>query len=922
MRPLHLVISAFGCYAGKCELPFSDFGAEGLYLITGDTGAGKTTIFDAITFALYGETSGDHKEPSMLRSKYALPEAETYVEFTFSYHGKTYMVRRNPKYERPKQKGEGTTAEEARAELHLPDGRIKDRDATKEIENILGINRQQFVQIAMIAQGDFKKVIHCKTEDRTAIFRKIFYTEKYKTFQEMVNEDEKRSNAEKGIQERDYGLWANSIQLDDGDADSAEKLGGAKSGLYSRDETMKWLSALIQSDSGKFGENAKMLGSAAKNLAEINQKLGKAQQVKKSRDFLSKAEERLPKEKSALGEAINNLEAEKSRQPECEAIKRQIIELDGTLPKYRQLQSLADAIEENKKKRDAEKEKAASLEKKQNADKAALEAAKAELASMGDIGAIAEGLRGKMANFAKRQTELKSLQSSIDDYNALAASYNKSKENYQNKAAISKKSKAGHESMRIKYLDEQAGILANELKPDAPCPVCGSTEHPNPAALSTNAPSKSDLEEAEKIAKNDEKETEAASESASKFKGRIETKKNELESLSAKLLGDAAFADIPAAARNAMNEVLDEIAKTEKHLAAQEQKLARKRAFEKHIPTVERNLAAAGENMADIQKSIASLSATIASDAESQKNQAAEIRFGSEIEAKKEISALSAKQKSREDALAAAQSAFDAAKSAFDGTKKEIETLKAGFSEAEPLDLEILQKEKESAEKLQNDLNGQNRKIEARCSANKTALANIEKTAKNLSDTEKRLKWLKELSDTANGKLSKKENKEKINLETYIQTAYFDRIIARANLRLLQMSGMQFELKRRDFGAGGGKSGLDLNVVDHHNGSERDAKTLSGGESFMASLALALGLSDEIQGSSGGIRLDSMFVDEGFDTLDETKLSQCIQALTGISQANRLVGIISHVAGLDEKIERKIAVTKEANGSSRAKIII
>jgi exonuclease SbcC len=233
--------------------------------------------------------------------------------------------------------------------------------------------------------------------------------------------------------------------------------------------------------------------------------------------------------------------------------------------------------------------------------------------------------------------------------------------------------------------------------------------------------------------------------------------------------------------------------------------------------------------------------------------------------------------------------------------------------------LVALKQERDAVESTQRELSERNRIVNTRKSTNQTALNAISKTTEIIKDLEDRYKWLKEISDTANGDVS---GKEKIKLETYIQAAYFDRIIAHANIRLLQMSNSQFELKRRDVSGKQGQSGLDLNVIDHYNGTERDAKTLSGGESFIASLSLALGLSDEIQNNAGGIRLDSMFVDEGFDSLDDTKLTHAIQALVSISQANRLIGIISHVTGLDEKIGRKILVTKDRTCGSRAEIIL
>ncbi|MCL2814853.1 MAG: SMC family ATPase [Oscillospiraceae bacterium] len=920
MRPLRLVISAFGCYAGKCELPFGDFGPEGLYLITGDTGAGKTTIFDAVTFALYGKTSGDHKDPGMLRSKYASPEAETYVEFTFLYHGKIYKVKRNPEYERPKQKGGGFTVEKAEAELHLPDGRIvsKTGDVNAEIVKILEITREQFVQIAMIAQGDFRKVLHSKTEDRTEIFRKIFYTDRYKKLQDTIKADAGKLLADSKEQQRDYEFWLGSIRLDEFETDDAVKLSDVKNGLLSADETIEWISKIIDADCLLFEKNAKRLDEVVKNLGEINQKTGTAQNDKKSRDLLAEAKKRSFEQQTAFDEAQANLKKEKEKQPEYEAQKKRSIEIGGTLPKYRQLQILSETIMSNVKKRDFEKEKSDALEKKQNADKTALEAAKNELRSLGGAEAEIESLHSKKTVLTARITELQSLKTSAGEYNGFAVLYKKAKEDYKNKSETSQASRTRYESLRKAYLDEQAGLLASELRENEPCPVCGSAEHPCPAVLSAHAPSKNDLEKAEEKAKIAEAETKTASETANNFKGRIEAKKNEIESLAAALLGEIKFEEIPAALYEKLTEISAEIGNTGEQLEKQKQKLARKEMLESRIPQAEQNLFASTDNLTKIREFVVSLNATIAADTENLEKQASELSFKSEAAAKEELFALSAKQTAHENTLAAAQTGFDAIKSAFEGTLKQIETLKAALSGSEPLDLDILQKEKEAAENLQKELNGKNRKIDARVSANKTALANIEKTLKKLSESQTRYKWMKALSDTANGDMS---GKEKINLETYIQIAYFDRIIARANLRLLQMSGMQFELKRRDSNALKSKSGLDLNIVDHHNGSERDVKTLSGGESFIASLSLALGLSDEIQSNAGGIRLDSMFVDEGFDSLDETKLSQSIQALTNISQANRLIGIISHVAGLDEKIERKIVVTKNG-GASRATIVI
>ncbi len=311
--------------------------------------------------------------------------------------------------------------------------------------------------------------------------------------------------------------------------------------------------------------------------------------------------------------------------------------------------------------------------------------------------------------------------------------------------------------------------------------------------------------------------------------------------------------------------------------------------------------------------------AQVDADCKTKDKQAMELKYKNEVDAKAEITALKSKKIKYEDALQTAQAEYDTAKTKVDGTTTEIQTLLTQLGDAAPLDLDALKQQKNIADNKQLAMSERNRVVNTRKSANQTVLNAIIKTAKTITEIEARFKWLKEISDTANEDIS---GKEKIKLETYIQAAYFDRIIARANIRLLQMSNSQFELKRRDTSCKQGQSGLDLNVIDHYNGTERDAKTLSGGESFIASLSLALGLSDEIQSNAGGIRFDSMFVDEGFDSLDDTKLSQAIHALASISQANRLIGIISHVTGLDEKIGRKIVVTKDRTGGCRAEILV
>lgn len=921
MRPLKLTLSAFGCYANKQTVDFETLGNEGLFLITGDTGAGKTTIFDAITFALYGETSGDNRKAEMLRSKYAQENAETYVELSFQYHDKVYFIKRNPAYVRAKQRGEGTTEEKADAELHLPDDRIvtKLREVNSKVEEILGINREQFVQIAMIAQGEFLKVLHASTEDRIEIFRKIFYTDTYKSFQDRIKKDTNGLVAEIKEQRRSYDYSLGNVQVDKNDEENTHKFSDAMSGQLLAGEVIEWLTQFISTDDEALSANEKLLDEISIKLAEINMRVGQAEQDKKTRDALKVAKGRLPSEMAAQMEAESTLNAEKAKQPEYESVKTQISEIERSLTKYQELQNLIDLIKLNEEKLSVEKQNAEDLQLKQTSDISALETAKEELKSLADAEVIAETLRSQQGKLTTRQSNLGSLSASLEGYSRLLSKFKAAREDYTEKSATAKTKRDGYEILNKAYLDEQAGILAVELRDGQPCPVCGSTDHPAPAILSVKAPTKTELDKVKKVAEAAESEMTTASGLASILNGQSGSKRDEIITIATTLLGENLFDNIPSVLESAFTEVKTGLSEVSEQLVEQEKRIVRKKDLDKSIPTSESNLIKVGETLGKSKEQVATLTMQIDVDSKTRDKQASELKYKNVADAKVEISVLNTKKKGYEDALQTAQTTYDIAKAKADGTATEIQTLHAQLCDSQPLDLDVLKQEKVTTESTQRGLAESNRVIGIRKSANQTSLNAISNTAKTIMELEARYKWLKEISDTANGDIS---GKEKIKLETYIQVAYFDRIIAHANIRLLQISNSQFELKRRYLSGKQGQSGLDLNVIDHYNGTERDAKTLSGGESFIASLSLALGLSDEIQNNAGGIHLDSMFVDEGFDSLDDTKLTRAIQALASISQANRLIGIISHVTGLDEKIGRKILVTKERTGGSRAEVIL
>ena len=921
MRPLKMTMSAFGCYANKQTIDFEKLGTDGLYLIAGDTGSGKTTVFDALTFALYGETSGDNRNAGMLRSKYANPNVETFVELTFQYHDKLYTVKRNPAYVRAAKRGDGTTEEKADAELHLPDGRIvsKLREVNSKLEEILGINREQFVQIAMIAQGEFLKVLHASTEDRIEIFRKIFYTDAYKTFQDRVKKDTNGLSQEIKEQRRSYEYNLGNIQVDANDTESVQKLSAAKSGAILTGDVIEWLAQVIADDNEAFSANEKLILEVGAKLAEINQKVGQAEQDTKARDALKAAQDRLPTETTAQTEAETALNAEKEKQPEYEAVKTSISEIEKSLPKYQELQTLIDSIKANEVKLTAEKVNVENLQKQQSSEASALEANKTERETLADAEAKAEGLRGQQGSLTTRQNSLKALFTSLNEYGSLLDNLKTAQDDYSTKSTTAKARRNEYEALNKAYLDEQAGILAVALEDGQPCPVCGSTEHPAPASLSAEAPTKAELDKAKKTAETAESEMASASVLASNLNGQNSNKREEITTTTTSLFGEIQFDSIPDVLKTTLEEVGNQLLVIGEQLTEQNKRLARKKKLDEAIPLSEENLGKVGEALGKAKEQVATLTTQIDADSKSRDKQAAELKFKGEADAKAEINALTTKKNGYEKALKAAQTTFDTAKVKADGTTTEIQTLLTQLGDSKPLDLDALKMEKETVESSQRVLTESNRVNNTRNSTNQTTLSAIRKISDTILDLETRYKWLKEISDTVNGDIS---GKERIKLETYIQAAYFERIIARANVRLLQMSNGQYELKRRDVSGKQGQSGLDLNVIDHYNGTERDAKTLSGGESFIAALSLALGLSDEIQTNAGGIRLDSMFVDEGFDTLDDTKLSQAIQTLMSISKTNRLIGIISHVTGLGEKIDRKIVVTKDRTGGSKAELIL
>ena len=921
MRPLKLTMSAFGPYAGNTTVDFEKLGNSGIYLITGDTGAGKTTIFDAITFALFGEASGDSREPTMLRSKYAAPETPTEVELVFSNGGKTYTVKRNPEYERPALRGGGTTTQKADAELIYPDGRrvTKSREVTAAVREILGVDRNQFSQIAMIAQGDFMRLLLADTKTRQAIFRDIFRTRYYQVFQDRLKDESGKLGRDCDDARKSISQYIKGTICDEEDVLAAE-LKKAKENALPISDTMELLTRLVAQDEVAIQRIADEAGALSEQLGQVNTELGKAAEAKKAAEDLQKAEGEAKAAEEKLKLLAEALEKARGDQETAEKFGEAAAALEALLPEYDrrdQLTKQRDTAAASHKRASKENEQA---QKDLEALSGTLEQLKAEQKTLEHAGEEKERLNGEITRAKQKKDGLSEILTLISEYDSLAEKLSQAQEAYKTAKENSEKLWQDYEAKDRAFLDEQAGVLAQGLEDGKPCPVCGSVEHPHPASFSESAPTEEQLKKAKQKAEKAREEASAASLAAGKCLAAADAKKEELQKKASVLFPELEIAAVRFAAETGLTAVREQIRALSESVKAEEAKIERKAELDTLIPDTElaqKQLDAAirerTENNASIKASIAELEKQLEAFV-------SKLQFPDKQAAMAEIKRLKGDQTRLKEALAKAEKAHQDQSKASAEIGGLILQLKKQLEGVEQKDIEKLSEQRDELKGNIANLTEKQQQVHVRKAANETALGNIRMKSSELEGLETRLTWMRSLSNTANGNLS---GKEKIMLETYVQMAFFDRIISRANTRFMIMSSGQYELKRcRTADNNRSQSGLELDVIDHYNGTERSVRTLSGGESFKASLSLALGLSDEIQASAGGIRMDTMFVDEGFGSLDEDSLQQAMKALTGLAESNRLVGIISHVSELKERIDRQIVVTKERSGGSRLQIIV
>ena len=920
MRPVRLTISAFGPYAGETTIEFSRLGDRGLYLITGDTGAGKTTIFDAITFALYGEASGQERRSAMLRSKYAEPAQDTFVELEFILRGMTYTVRRSPEYERKKKSGDGVTKQPAKAVLTWPDGHVTAsyRDATRDIENEIGLTRDQFAQIGMIAQGDFKRLLLANTDERRGILRKIFHTERFEALQAQLGQ---RANAlRREAEEAERALLQDASRLTVPD-ELAERFAPCMDALSfaALPDIAQLAREGVKHDRAACSRNETAAAQLETARTQLAGQIGAAETLEKAKTALKDTESALEKAVPRAKELHQDAQDAADKRPLADELGAKVGALQAKLPDYARADALSLAAKREEKDAAALLDTIRENREKKETLHAGIEKARLMVAQLSALAAQ----QVRSAEDARRAQERENRLNQLAELAAAAERLaQKEKTARETEAhAIGKKNRADekYRAAETAFFGAQAGLLAASLQAGKPCPVCGSMAHPSPAAMTDGAPTEAELNTLRSAREKAEREAVSAHGEAQRATAAMEAGLAQVKALGEELLpGCIADALGRAAAEEAERCGREKTEKTQ--LAAQlEERIKRLKQTEQRIPEKEdeeQKLAQA--ILADTDRQ-----AALAAGAKEKAAQTAEILaalpYPAKREAEEAVKRLEGERTAILTAIERTQTAAAKAQEELAALRAKREALSAqvsGQEETEPLAVlrDRAERQRSEAERLQREM----RMIHARITKNEETLARMETGRADAEKKQQAWRMAAALANTANGQVP---GKDKVTLETYVQMAHFDRVIDRANVRLRQMTGGQYELRRRAAADNlRSQSGLDMEVVDHVNGSSRDVRTLSGGESFKASLALALGLSDEIQSGAGGVKLDTLFVDEGFGSLDSQSLEQAIAVLAALTEGRRLVGIISHVEELGRRIDKKLIVKKDRAGVSRAEI--
>lgn len=1036
MKLLKLTLSAFGPYKDKEELDFKPINDKLVFLITGPTGSGKTTIFDAICFALFGEASGESRESDSLRSHFASPDEETYVELEFSLRDTIYTIWRSPKQEISKIKGSGTRVKGPEAWLKTNRGEmyVGYTEVNEKVEEILGINKKQFRQIVMLPQGEFRKLLEANSREREEIFRNIFRTEEYKLIQDKLKNRARVLEMEVEHHKKVIDSYVSNIQVEH--QKELEILISAKDKNY--EEIITQLKQENSADEITFNKISEIIKATEQLIydltteynqgLQINEKFNrqeslknevielknKEEDIKKQRILVEKIriaqkikhlDERLKELNKELNKLTEQLSQDKVEKDKLKETLNQIkTQLTQAKQEYDKLDKYNESLTLLKDKRTKYQQYVTDLANFQQVEKAhqelklELEGLKEDIKKTNDditqtnqelsryLDIDEKYTTNSLAiynkeNYLKSLKQDKALLEDILTHQAslseLYISYDESKLEYE------KTYHHYNEQLEL-YLRSQAGILAQHLEVNKPCPVCGSTVHPKKAVLLENVLSKDELDELKDELTNKEKTYKDSEIELRKTLNSLKEKKQSYqknhalpsEEFTADLLLDETVELIRRETTNLENleQELKNLEKTKKlklELEGKKKELEDKlndikdrldektREYNENdkkyavlksaLDKVKQEL---GEydNEEVIDNAIKDLESTIKVIRDSyeilQKDeldcQAKIVKLETRIaylnaEIEDNKSTLDMTQRTFNDKLAENQfinyeeyQAVIKLEEFLDTYEDEISKyyedyhhktqsladLNKELLNLTPVNLDlIMQKLTETKTRLENH-NNQKNIVYAKLQSNKRLLNTIKITYDEMLKKKQEFGIISDLAKVANG-----DNPQKVAFERYVLAAYFEDIINAANQRLTIMTNNRYYLKRKDEkGKGRAQQGLDLEVEDLYTSKSRDVSTLSGGEAFMASLALALGLADVVQSYAGGIQLDTIFIDEGFGTLDPESLDQAINTLLSLQKQGRLIGIISHVQELKERIDVKLEVIPSKFGS-KAKFV-
>lgn len=894
MKPLNLKMSAFGPYKNEVEINFKKLGTNNIFLITGDTGAGKTTIFDAISYALFNEVSGSNRPITSLRSKFATIE-DTYVELEFEHKGKEYKIRRVPEYERTKKTGEGTTKNIADAYLEYEDKIITGvKNVNDKIIELIGINAKQFKQISMLAQGEFIKILFAESKDRTEIFRKIFETNIYEQISTNLSilstETKKDVDRLKTIFQTNTSniRWIEKpVAIDLIDLKKITKL--------DIDEILNLIEKEIQTNKEKVKEEEKENEKLKKEIEKLREKIKKIEEqnekVKKYKQYLEENKELKEKAKE-IKEKEANIEISQSI-------------LQKVMPRQQIVNEKQKELKNNMNKRQV-------LEKEMKDGEIIEQENKNKIIKLNELKEILEGYKN-IKEKSKNIEDMFLLITQIEKDQKNKEKYVKQYEELNNQYIEMDKQYKEEED---KFFREQAGIIAQRLEKGKPCPVCGSIEHPNKAIKNDDVLSEEELKKLE--------------EEKNKLENKRNTIKNETISLNAKI--EATIKMIPKSNKQDFNlqdfEKQINETKDKQELEIQNLKesfeniclvLTKKKEnidkiiFDETKQIIEKQINEQNNKLLENRVKLKECNALIETQEKS-----LELAQQEYLNAIKELGfkdEKNYKEKTLKEAdIEKIKQEIEQYKEKVTTIKTRLEDVKKELKEKEIVDVTQDIEQLEQSSQKQKEAEKQINNKKASISFNKDTNKKLKETAIELIYKMDKMAKIEELAKTANGTANRKT---KITFEQYVQATYFDMVISEANKRLLSMTDNRYLLiRKKKADKISEKIGLDLNVIDNYNGQERDVKSLSGGESFKAALSLALGLSDVIQSYSGGVLVDTLFIDEGFGTLDAESREQAINTLVNLAGSNKLIGIISHVEELQERIDKKIIVEKGQDGSN------